>query len=179
MDTFIAIDVETANNHPTSVCSIGAVLVIDGVISDRFYELVKPEPNYYFQYFTSRIHGLSRRDTDDALTYDSVWANMADRFSAHGIDMESVAFVAHNKKFDEKCLRACHRMYCMTWADNPFYCTCDTARRTIPRELIHRYNLPTVCDFMGIPFHDHHNALADAEACAKIAMALIKIPHTS
>jgi len=26
---------------------------------------------------------------------------------------------------------------------------------------------------LGIPFDDHHNALADAEACAKIAMVLL------
>ena len=34
MDNFIAIDVETANNQPTSICAIGAVLVIDGIIKE-------------------------------------------------------------------------------------------------------------------------------------------------
>lgn len=41
MDNFIAIDVETANNEPTSICAIGAVKVHDGAIVDRFYSLVK------------------------------------------------------------------------------------------------------------------------------------------
>ena len=36
MDNFIAIDVETANNEPTSICAIGAVKVHDGAIVDRF-----------------------------------------------------------------------------------------------------------------------------------------------
>ena len=39
MDNFIAIDVETANNQPSSICAIGAVKVVDGVIADRFYQL--------------------------------------------------------------------------------------------------------------------------------------------
>ena len=43
MENFVAIDVETANNHPSSICAIGAVKVVGGVIVERFYELVKPE----------------------------------------------------------------------------------------------------------------------------------------
>ena len=50
MENFVAIDVETANSEPTSICAIGAVKVIDGCIVDRFYELVKPEPEYYFRH---------------------------------------------------------------------------------------------------------------------------------
>jgi len=44
MDNFVAIDVETANYQPTSICAIGAVKVINGCITDRFYELVNPNP---------------------------------------------------------------------------------------------------------------------------------------
>ena len=45
MDNFVAIDVETANGERTSVCSIGAVKVVDGAVADTFYELVRPTPN--------------------------------------------------------------------------------------------------------------------------------------
>ena len=45
MNNFVAIDVETANHLPTSICAIGAVKVIDQRIVDRYYHLVKPEPN--------------------------------------------------------------------------------------------------------------------------------------
>ena len=37
MDSFIAIDVETANGNRSSICSIGAVKVLDGLIVDRRY----------------------------------------------------------------------------------------------------------------------------------------------
>ena len=59
MDNFIAIDVETANNQPTSICAIGAVLVIDGIIKSTFYELVRPEPNWYIRYFSTSPRYIS------------------------------------------------------------------------------------------------------------------------
>ncbi|MBD5226094.1 MAG: 3'-5' exonuclease [Bacteroidales bacterium] len=167
MDNFVAIDVETANNHPESICAIGAVKVKDGVIVDRFYELVKPEPEYYFRYFTEEIHGISRDMTENAPTFDRVWRRLQPIIG-------NLPLVAHNKAFDEKCIKAAHRVYQMDYPDYPFFCTLATARRTIPRAFCHSFSLPAVCDFLGIPFCNHHNALADAEACAKIAIALIK-----
>ncbi len=172
MNDFIAIDVETANNHPSSICALGAVKVVDGVIEDEFYELVKPEPEYYFRYFSENIHGIFREDTEDAATFDVVWNNMLKQFGFEH-EPEKAVFVAHNKMFDEKCLKEAHKVYGMTWCDNNFLCTLQKARRAIPRQLIGSYSLPVLCDFLGIPFNNHHNALADAEACAKIAMTLL------
>ena len=165
MDSFVAIDVETANNHPSSICAIGAVRVVDGLITDRFYELVKPEPEYYFRYFTEEIHGIGMKDTEDADTFDHVWRRLEPLIG-------DLPLVAHNKAFDERCIRAAHKTYCMDYGDYPFFCTVVKARRTIPRTLCPSFSLPYLCDFLGIPFSNHHNALADAEACAKIALVL-------
>ncbi|MDE7471048.1 MAG: 3'-5' exonuclease [Paramuribaculum sp.] len=166
MDNFVAIDVETANNEPTSVCAIGAVKVIDGTIVGSLYELVKPEPEFYFRYFTEKIHGIGQADTADKPTFDRVWPAFKDFIG-------DLPLVAHNKAFDEKCIRACFKTYRMDYPDYDFYCTYQSARRHIPKQLCGRYSLPYVCQFLGIPFFNHHNALADAEACAKIAMALL------
>lgn len=166
MDNFVAIDVETANNYPTSICAIGAVKVVDGFIVDRFYELVKPEPNFYFRYFTENIHGIGRSDTDDAPVFPTVWKQL-DSF------IGNLPLVAHNKAFDEKCIRATFRTYSMDYPDYPFYCTLQKSRRMIPRSQCSSFSLPSLCEFFGIPFYNHHNALADAEACAKIAMVIL------
>ena len=64
MENFVAVDVETANKEPESICAIGAVKVINGIITERFYELVKPEPEYYSRYFTEQVHGIDRRMTE-------------------------------------------------------------------------------------------------------------------
>ncbi len=68
MLNFAAIDFETANECPSSVCSIGIVVVRDGEIVDEFYSLIHPEPEYY-QWFCKRVHGLaaSRRQFGPAL----------------------------------------------------------------------------------------------------------------
>ncbi len=166
MNDFVAIDVETANNHPTSICDIGAVKVVDGLITDRFYEFVRPEPNFYFRYFTEEIHGISRLDTDTAPLFPEIWQRLSPLIG-------NLPLVAHNKAFDEKCIRAAHRFYGIPYPDYPFFCTVLKARRTIPRTLCPSFSLPHLCHFLGIPFSNHHNALADAEACAKIALAIL------
>lgn len=166
MDNFVAIDVETANHNPTSICSIGAVKVVDGVIVDRFHEFVKPTPNWYLRRFTNEIHGISRSQTDNARNFAQVWLDV-DKF------IDGLPLVAHNKNFDEGCIKATFRHYGMSYPDYTFHCTLQQSRRTIPRQLCGSHSLPALCSFMGIPFNNHHNALADAEACAKIAMAIL------
>ncbi len=167
MDNFVAVDVEKANTTPGSICAIGAVKVINGVVSESFYELVRPEPNWYLRRFTDQVHGLSRKDTDGARTFPEVWRDLQSRI------IGTLPLVAHNKAFDESAIRAAHRIYGMEYPGYTFLCTLQKARKTIPRQLIGSYSLPYLCDFLGIPFANHHNALADAVGCAKIAMTLL------
>ena len=60
MKDFAAIDFETANNERSSVCSVGIVIVRNGEIVDKFYSLIKPEPEYY-TYWCSRVQPKRRR----------------------------------------------------------------------------------------------------------------------
>ncbi len=103
MDSFIAIDVETANRERTSICSIGAVKVKDGIIVDSRYSLICPEPEWYSRYNTA-VHGISEEDTWDAPNFSAVWTEWQDWF-------ENLPFVAHNAQFDSGCIRAACRMY--------------------------------------------------------------------
>lgn len=57
MQDFAAIDFETANYERSSVCSVGVVIVRGGEIVDKFYSLIKPEPEYY-TFRCSMVHGL-------------------------------------------------------------------------------------------------------------------------
>ncbi len=50
MQNFAAIDFETANMYRTSVCSVGLVIVRDGIIADKFYTSLL----HVFQYKDSR-----------------------------------------------------------------------------------------------------------------------------
>ncbi len=98
MRDFAAIDFETANNERTSVCSVGVVIVRNGEIVDSFYSLIQPEPNYY-NYWCTQVHGLTRQDTEDAPIFPEVWKQIEPL-------IEGLPLVAHNKAFDESCLKA-------------------------------------------------------------------------
>ncbi len=163
MKNFVTIDFETANSHNTSVCSIGVVIVRDGAIHERFYELIRPAPNYYSSWNT-RIHGLSGSDTATASPFPDVWRRITPL-------IEGLPLVAHNSPFDEGCLRAVHLHYGIPYPDYQFVCTCRLSRRAFPGLPNHR--LPTVAAHVGFDFRNHHHALADAEACAVIAMAIM------
>lgn len=164
MKDFAAIDFETANGNPSSVCSVGVVVVRDGIITDRYYSLIHPAPNYYSPRNVS-IHGLTGADTDSADYFPEVWAEVEQL-------IEGLPLVAHFSRFDEGCLKAAFRRYDMTYPGYTFICTCTASRRVFGRSLPD-HKLDTVAAKCGYTLDNHHHALADAEACATIAMAIL------
>lgn len=164
MTDFAAIDFETANRHRASVCSVGAVVVRGGEVADSFYSLIRPRPNYYSP-FTTAIHGLTCADTDEAPEFEEVWCELAPR-------IEGLPLVAHNSPFDESCLRAALDLYDMPWPGYTFFCTCRASRRFFGRQLPN-HQLHTVAAACGYDLQNHHHALADAEACAHIALKIL------
>ena len=163
MKDFAAIDFETANYERTSVCSVGVVIVRGGVIVDTFYSLIQPEPNYY-KYWCSQVHGLCREDTEDAPVFPYVWAQIEPL-------IEGLPLVAHNKAFDEGCLKAVFRCYQMDYPDYEFLDTLAASRCHLPN--LPNHQLDTVAAACGFPMENHHHALADAEACAHIALQIL------
>ena len=163
MKDFAAIDFETANYERTSVCSVGIVVVRDGMIVDSFYSLIRPEPNYY-KYWCTQVHGLCYDNTKYAPVFPDVWAKIEPL-------IEGLPLVAHNRPFDESCLKAVFRCYQMDYPDYEFYDTLAASRRLLPD--LENHQLDTVAAACGYPMEHHHHALADAEACAHIAIKLL------
>lgn len=161
LDTFAAIDFETANNERTSVCSVGIVVVRNGVVADSFYSLIKPEPEYY-NYWCTQVHGITIDDTRDAPVFPEVWKQVEPL-------IEGMPLVAHNKAFDENCLKAVFRCYQMDYPDYTFLCTLQKSKRVWP---CGHHNLDIIAERCGYHLANHHHALADAEACAAIALKL-------
>lgn len=163
MTDFAAIDFETANQCRSSVCSVGVVIVHDGMIVDRFYSLIQPTPNYY-THWTTEIHGLTHNDTDNAPIFPEVWKQINPL-------IKGLPLVAHNNPFDEGCLRSVFKTYEMEYPEYPFYCTLKASRKLQPELPNHR--LDTVAETCNFNLTNHHNAIADAEACAAIALKLL------
>ncbi len=164
MTDFAAIDFETANENPSSVCSVGVVIVRGGKIVDTFYSLIRPEPEYY-QWFCQRVHGIREEDTYFAPVFPKVWAKVAPM-------IEGLPLVAHNSRFDEGCLKEVFKVYQMDYPDYEFYDTLAASRRHFGRS-IPDHQLHTVAAACGHNLVNHHHALADAEACARIAIEIL------
>ncbi len=164
MTDFAAIDFETANECPSSVCSVGVVVVRGGQVVDRFYSLIHPEPEYY-KWFCQKVHGLCEQDTWDAPVFPYVWDKVAPL-------IEGLPLVAHNARFDEGCLKAAFRVYQLDYPDYQFYDTLAASRRHYGPALPD-HQLQTVAAACGFCLEQHHHALADAEACAAIALKIL------
>ena len=140
-------------------------MVPNGQVADSFYSLIQPEPNYY-NYWCQRVHGLSQCDTDDAPVFSKVWQQLEEKIAdvffsdLQTIDdihyqIATIPFVAHNARFDEGCLKAV-----------------AAARRQFGHSLPN-HQLHTVAAACGYDLQNHHHALADAEACAAIALYIL------
>ena len=70
----LAIDFETADTGRDSACAVGAVLVDDGMIVDRYYSLIRPpRPRVMF----TAIHGIRWHDVADKACFGELWPDLA------------------------------------------------------------------------------------------------------
>lgn len=162
MINFAAIDFETANRNGSSVCAVGVVIVKNGEITDKFYSLIQPEPNYY-DFRNTEVHGLSAQDTDNEQVFPYVWDKIEPL-------IEGLPMVAHNAKFDEGCLKKVFQVYQMDYPDYHFYCTVKASRKHFQQ--LENHQLHTVSKHCGYEMRHHHEALDDAYACAIIGMKI-------
>jgi len=158
MTTFASIDFETANHSRDSACAVGIVIAEGGNIVNKIHRLIRPpDPEFTF----THIHGLRWEDVRGAPFFDEVWLEL---YKA----LKGVEFLAaHNAPFDKGVLSACCNTYGVANLNKSFVCTVKVARSQWD---IYPTKLPDVCDYLDIDLN-HHEALSDAEACARIVIA--------
>lgn len=156
---FTAIDFETANGSPASACSVGLVKVRDGQVVDRIGWYIRPPLGHdHFVDWNTRIHGITPEMVIDA----PGWVEQLEELTAY---VDGDALVAHNAGFDMGVLKAA---CAATFVEVPSYeyvCSLQVARRTYHLD---SYRLPVVAMAAGFEDFPHHDAVADAEACAAI-----------
>lgn len=157
--TFVAIDFETADYSPDSACAVALVRVENHAIVHRAFSLIKPpRRKFVFTY----LHGISWEDVANQPTFGELWPELQPVMD--GVDF----LAAHNASFDRSVLRRCCAAAGLDPPGLPFRCTVDLARKTWK---IYPTKLPHVCRYLGIPLN-HHEAASDAEACARIVLAV-------
>jgi DNA polymerase-3 subunit epsilon len=162
---FTAIDFETANSSSASACSVGLIKVRDGRIVDRAGWLIQPPIGHdEFNEWNTRIHGIKASDVIGA----AGWAEQFPDLMAFAQDDH---FVAHNAGFDMGVIRAACEATGLETPDFSYLCSLQVARKTYHLE---SYRLPVAAMAAGFEDFHHHDALADAEACAAIVVHAAK-----
>jgi len=162
MAGWVAIDFETANAFPGSVCAVGLVRVADGRIIGEWSSLIRPPQGYdHFDPWNVRIHGITAADVADA----PGWEPTLKQIMAFA---DGDPFVAHHAPADTNMLaRACEATG-IGVPDLRFACSRLLARQVWPQLRSHK--LSAVAKHLGIDL-DHHNVLSDARATAGIVLA--------
>ncbi|KAM9861641.1 3'-5' exonuclease [Leucobacter sp. BZR 635] len=156
---FTAIDFETANGHPSSACSVGLARVRDGVVVDRANWLIKPPVKHsQFLSLNIRIHGITPDMVRNAPTWGEQFEDLL------GFIGDDVA-VAHNASFDMGVIRAACAEAVVPTPRLKYLCSVQVSRKTYD---LPSHRLPLSAAAAGYGEFAHHEALADAEACASI-----------
>jgi len=161
--SFIAFDVETANEELASICQIGLVEYDGTSLIREWKSYVDPEDE--FSGINIDIHGIDESTVAGAPTFAGLWD-----FLSHSL---SGRVVCTHTSFDRASVkRACAKCQladpACTWLD-----TARVARRAWPQFAHSGYGLKNLSEFLNYSFV-HHDALEDAKASARILLAAIE-----
>lgn len=164
--TLAVIDFETTGLSPhygDRTIEVGAVLVSNNQIVDRFQSLMNPRMKV--SSFIEEYTGITNKMLSTAPDIDNVMKKLKAFIAKHHL-------VAHNASFDSKFLdaefnRINHRR------SNEFACSMLIARRVYPDAPNHK--LETLVSYKQLKTDGvHHRALADAEMTAHLWINMIE-----
>lgn len=156
---FTAIDFETANGSSASACSVGLVKVRSGRVVDRASWFIKPPTGHDdFLEWNTRIHGIVPSDVMHAKGW-------ADQYLDIVAFADGDVLVAHNARFDMGVIAGGCAVTGTQLAVHRSMCSLQVARKTYSLD---SYRLPVAAMAAGFEDFAHHDAAADAEACAAI-----------
>jgi DNA polymerase-3 subunit epsilon len=165
LNSFVSIDFETANRFRASVCEIGAIKVIDGVLVESLEGRFRPPSDIdYFEDMNIAVHGIKPEDVENEPAFYE-YLDEVDDF------IDGLPMVAHNASF-EKSVFGKTEEYLNFSTMRTFECTLQLARKKLPYLTNHK--LPTIVKHLDIDFDkaNYHGALYDAELAAKVYLAL-------
>ncbi|OYX85355.1 MAG: DNA polymerase III subunit epsilon [Flavobacteriales bacterium 32-34-25] len=155
--TFTAIDFETATSfHP---CSVGIVTVENGIVVDEFVTLIQP-PNNLYNPYTIQVHGIYPRDTAREKNFLQVFPEIQKR-------LQNRVVVAHNESFDRNVLAKSMDYYGLDYADLNIASKWECTVKIYKAKGLKPTKLSDCCRAMNIELQ-HHEALSDARACARL-----------
>ena len=155
---FVVFDIETTGFSPLTckIIEIGAVLVENGKITDRFSTFVNPQVPIPFR--IEQLTSINDGMVMDAPTIEEILPKFLEF-------CEGATMVAHNADFDMSfIIENCNRMGIPN--DFTYVDTVGMARFLLPA--LNRFKLDTVAKAVGVSLDHHHRAVDDAECTARI-----------
>lgn len=155
---YAIVDIETTGSKPVNFKVIEVAIILhDGRKElDRFTSFVNPEEA--ISPFISRLTGIHDSDVADAPKFFEIAKKIVE-FTKDAV------FVAHNVSFDYGVIRREFKRLGFDFR-LPHMCTVQTARVLIPGHK--SYGLKNITKSLGIPLENHHRAIADTEATARL-----------
>ena len=150
---FCIVDIETNGSKPDSaqIIEIGAAMVLNGKIIDKFQTLVKAEE------IPENIVHLTHITLDDVKDAPSLKESL-EKFR---LFLSDAVFVAHNVNFDYNFISYSMKKAGFGPLLNRKMCSIDVAKKTIESE---KYGLAFLIEKLGIEVEQHHRAYSDAYA---------------
>jgi DNA polymerase-3 subunit epsilon len=156
---FIAIDFETATAKRNSACSVGIVTVENGQIIDEYHTLIQP-PNNEYNWHNIQVHGITERDTFNAPSFNQVYPEIKRRLAGNVV-------IAHNESFDRSVLRNTMLDFGIEYSDLNLPEKWECTMKIFKAKGYKPAKLNVCCAKHNIQLQ-HHDALSDARACAKL-----------
>jgi DNA polymerase-3 subunit epsilon len=155
---FTAIDFETAIRH--HICAVGIVIVENGKVIEEFHSLIQP-PNNEYNWHTIQVHGITEKDTINSPSFIEIYPEIKKRLSNKTV-------VAHNESFDRIVLQKSMFDNGLDYSElnlsQRWECTMKICKAN---DLYPSGKLNECCAVHNIELN-HHHALSDARACAKL-----------
>lgn len=154
MNEYVAIDFETANPKRVSACALGFTVVKDGAIVESDGVLIKPVGGHAA--FQTKIHGICESDTADKPEFPDIYGSVSHLFD--------LPLVGHSM-FDKQVLNALSDHFGLRIRFD-YTDSASVAKEKLPH--LKNYKLKTVAKHFELSAFKHHDATADARACAEI-----------
>lgn len=163
---WVAVDVDTANDWPGSICAVGLTAVERGRITGRFSILVRPPGTGEFTRGPVRSHDVTRQTVQDAPS----WPVALEEILAFA---GGRPLVAHHAAFVFGAFRAACTLTGTPWPALKYGCSELIARQTWR---LLAYGLPFVAGAAGVVMPNRHrDAEAEATATARITVAAMDL----
>ncbi len=158
--TFTAIDVETANSDPSSICQIGVVHFRGGMLVDQWSLVVNPQEQ--FNPSNVKIHGINQATAEDCDTLPQVYDELRRRLNG--------TIVVSHTPFDRFALEQAMEKYGLEPIRPKWLDSAAIARSAWPEKYRkRRWGLAHIASDLKLVFK-HHDAVEDARVAGEIVL---------